>query len=399
MVNANDLYVLYECLILVRFSPKSIYNFQIVDKIIRYFSCDGIGGTLQQSLSTIDGAVGEKFSNINQGENRYDNAEIILDPDCALLLLFHFKRLERALLDRNADLVWEITDKLHNIPCEYIADSKKTLRQLTRYTEKTIKGTSFSDQKMAENPDLTDAKRLFFLNYGNRINMEKNGEYDIYKQFEVDRDTELNWSRDIARSLVSDVCKEFRLSDILDLVGLDLPDHELIDFFEQICSSGFSQNVANALKYCGAVIEKKELLNSILQTLTNKGIQPSGSFITRVDINKTDYPGVFAFDGMNTVLCSIGADDLSTVHVFDPVNFVNAFDCESISKAEQSDRIIQLDDFSSTLTARVVSREESVVSLGNIAIHLDKRIPDDVRDGEYIYFNVSRLDVKMGKSE
>ena len=48
--------------------------------------------------------------------------------------------------------------------------------------------------------------------------------------------------------------------------------------------------------------------------------------------------------------------------------------------------------FSYHLTARVVDRSECLVQVKNIKIILDTWIPGDIQNGEYISFDVGRLD-------
>ena len=48
--------------------------------------------------------------------------------------------------------------------------------------------------------------------------------------------------------------------------------------------------------------------------------------------------------------------------------------------------------FSYRLTAKVVNRSECLVQINNINIILDTKIPGEIQNGEYISFDVSRLD-------
>ena len=45
------------------------------------------------------------------------------------------------------------------------------------------------------------------------------------------------------------------------------------------------------------------------------------------------------------------------------------------------------------MTGKVLSKKERIVCVGELKIRLDEYIPNDLSDGEYISFEVQRLDL------
>ena len=51
--------------------------------------------------------------------------------------------------------------------------------------------------------------------------------------------------------------------------------------------------------------------------------------------------------------------------------------------------------YSYVLQGKVIDIEQRIVSVGNILIRLDSEIPKDIHAGEYVSFNVMRLDCSI----
>ena len=49
--------------------------------------------------------------------------------------------------------------------------------------------------------------------------------------------------------------------------------------------------------------------------------------------------------------------------------------------------------FAYHMTGKVLSKKERIVCVGELKIRLDEYIPNDISDGEYVSFEVQRLDL------
>ena len=73
---------------------------------------------------------------------------------------------------------------------------------------------------------------------------------------------------------------------------------------------------------------------------------------------------------------------------------VETFMCDDIMKVDIEEYMIfkKTDYYSYHLQGKVLDVDKHIVSVGNIIIKLDKPIPKDIRNYEFIEFDVLRLD-------
>lgn len=110
--------------------------------------------------------------------------------------------------------------------------------------------------------------------------------------------------------------------------------------------------------------------------------------------DEDDYEAeLYISDGEYSLLCY--AYTIKSFTVNQKVNGICGLLCEDIVKSfEQNYNITKLSQYYAyLLTAKVISTEKSIVKIGNLIIYLDKQLPNDIIEGEYISFRVQRLDL------
>ena len=98
-------------------------------------------------------------------------------------------------------------------------------------------------------------------------------------------------------------------------------------------------------------------------------------------------------DGDYSVICY--AHPAKTIAVNQKVSGIYGFLCTEIVKScKQNCGINKLSPYYAyLLTAKVISKKSSIVQVGNLKIHLDTEIPNDILEGDYVSFRVQRLDL------
>ena len=77
------------------------------------------------------------------------------------------------------------------------------------------------------------------------------------------------------------------------------------------------------------------------------------------------------------------------------VSGLSGFSCTNMVRAaEQRCAVSKLPSyFAYNLTGKLISKQEGIVQVNNLKISLDAHIPNDLSNGEYISFDVLRLDL------
>lgn len=102
---------------------------------------------------------------------------------------------------------------------------------------------------------------------------------------------------------------------------------------------------------------------------------------------------VIVSDGTHTVICY--AYPVSTIKVTQKITAIYGFQCTDIYKAFAHKYCIKklTKYYAFALIAKVISKNQRIVQIGNLRIHLDAPIPNDIAEGEYVSFSVLRLDI------
>ena len=74
---------------------------------------------------------------------------------------------------------------------------------------------------------------------------------------------------------------------------------------------------------------------------------------------------------------------------------LHAFLSQNIVKSEtNNEKIVKLDNYYAyKLCCKVINRAEQLVALGEIKIYLDSSLPGDIKNDDFVEFEVMRLDV------
>ena len=84
-----------------------------------------------------------------------------------------------------------------------------------------------------------------------------------------------------------------------------------------------------------------------------------------------------------------------TIEIGMYVSGLSACLCDNISRAaEQHCAVSKLASyFAYSLTGKVSSKQDRIAQVGGLKIELDAHLPNDISDGEYVSFDVLRLDL------
>lgn len=98
-------------------------------------------------------------------------------------------------------------------------------------------------------------------------------------------------------------------------------------------------------------------------------------------------------DGAYEVLCY--AYPIDAVKTGMTISGLSGFSYTNMVRAaEQRCAVSKLPSyFAYNLTGKLISKQEGIVQVNNLKISLDAHIPNDLSDGEYISFDVLRLDL------
>lgn len=98
-------------------------------------------------------------------------------------------------------------------------------------------------------------------------------------------------------------------------------------------------------------------------------------------------------DGTYEVLCY--AHPIDAVKTGMTVSGLSGFSCTNVVRAaEQRCAVSKLPSyFAYSITGKLISKQEGIVQINNLKINVDAHIPNDLSNGEYISFDVLRLDL------
>lgn len=98
-------------------------------------------------------------------------------------------------------------------------------------------------------------------------------------------------------------------------------------------------------------------------------------------------------DGVYEVLCY--AYPIDAVKTGMTISGLSGFSCTNVVRAdEQRYAVSKLPSyFAYNLTGKLISKQKRIVQVNNLKISLDAHIPNDLSDGEYVSFDVLRLDL------
>ena len=114
--------------------------------------------------------------------------------------------------------------------------------------------------------------------------------------------------------------------------------------------------------------------------------------IMRFD-KKSKEAEVIVSDGAYEILCY--AFPIDTIRIGMIVGGLSGFSCGNVVRAvRQHCAVSKLPSyFAYHMTGIVLSKQERIVCVGGLKIRLDESIPNDISDGEYVSFEVQRLDL------
>lgn len=101
-------------------------------------------------------------------------------------------------------------------------------------------------------------------------------------------------------------------------------------------------------------------------------------------------------DGSYDVICfcSIFQNELQ---IMPKIKGIETFMCDGIMRSDDENYLIdkKIDYYSYHLQGKVLDVDKRIVSVGNIILKLDKPIPKDIKNYEFIEFDVLRLDCSI----
>lgn len=102
---------------------------------------------------------------------------------------------------------------------------------------------------------------------------------------------------------------------------------------------------------------------------------------------------VIVSDGAYEMLCYAYPTDAIEIGMY--VSGLSACLCDNISRAAEQHCAVSKPApyFAYSLTGRVFSKQDRIVQVGGLKIELDAHLPNDISDGEYVSFDVLRLDL------
>lgn len=108
--------------------------------------------------------------------------------------------------------------------------------------------------------------------------------------------------------------------------------------------------------------------------------------------NQDKEADILVTDGEYQLLCY--AQQFSWKECQTEVAALYAFGCGNIVKSENCAVKIakQTDYYAYELSAKVVSKAEGIVKLGQLVLHLDAALPGDIQNGDYVTFRLQRID-------
>ncbi len=108
--------------------------------------------------------------------------------------------------------------------------------------------------------------------------------------------------------------------------------------------------------------------------------------------NQDKEADILVTDGEYQLLCY--AQPFSWKECQTEVAALYAFGCENIVKSESCavNIVKQTNYYAYELSAKVLSKVERTVKLGQLVLHLDAAIPGDIQNGDYVTFRLQRID-------
>ena len=98
-------------------------------------------------------------------------------------------------------------------------------------------------------------------------------------------------------------------------------------------------------------------------------------------------------DGAYEMICFCSLFQ-SELEIMPQIKEIETFMCDGIMRIDSENYLIdkKTDYYSYHLQGKVLDVDKNIVSVGNIIIKLDKPIPKDIKNYEFIEFDVLRLD-------
>lgn len=112
-----------------------------------------------------------------------------------------------------------------------------------------------------------------------------------------------------------------------------------------------------------------------------------------VQMSKADNEAeILVSDGVFDILCYV--NPLGTIAEHKQITSVYGFMCTEILRPEKDAAcIVKLPEYYAyRIVGKIVHKEERIIQLGEIMIHLDTEIPNDMEDGEFVSVAVLRFD-------
>ena len=102
---------------------------------------------------------------------------------------------------------------------------------------------------------------------------------------------------------------------------------------------------------------------------------------------------VIVSDGVYEVLCY--AFPIDAVRIGMAISGLSGYSCSNVVRAvKRRYAVSKLSPyFAYSMTGKVFSIQERIIHVGDLKVSLDAYIPNDISNGEYVSFDVQRLDL------
>ena len=101
---------------------------------------------------------------------------------------------------------------------------------------------------------IKEAKNIYFANNACFMTMKRNGEYETYHKFKIPVETEIDWSREVKKLLVTDILKGNKLYKVVALSNINMAQNEIVESFRMLAESPLKKEIY------AEVIKQKKLI-------------------------------------------------------------------------------------------------------------------------------------------
>jgi hypothetical protein len=95
--------------------------------------------------------------------------------------------------------------------------------------------------------DLSRAKRIYFLNYANYMNMDRNGELDEYLKYKIPKTLEEEWNEIIIGDIFNKIITGEDVWFVSTLANIETDDQKIISCFQILAKSPHANEILYAI--------------------------------------------------------------------------------------------------------------------------------------------------------